>query len=104
MTTTKQVTMRLTDQDKANAQTIISTGMARDTTSAVQVALGACGEADYSRRRYEVSVVKALRDLLAAARDPKQFGLAARCVDADDALAEYEEAQLALDALSPQTR
>ena len=40
MTTTKQVTMRLTDQDKANAQTIISTGMARDTTSAVQVALG----------------------------------------------------------------
>ena len=40
MSVTKQVTMRLTDQDKANAQTIISTGMARDVTSAVQVALG----------------------------------------------------------------
>ena len=37
---TKPTTIRLSDQDKANAQTIISTGMARDTTSAVQVALG----------------------------------------------------------------
>ena len=36
----KPTTIRLSDQDKANAQTIISTGMARDTTSAVQVALG----------------------------------------------------------------
>ena len=37
---TKPTTIRLTDQDKANAQTIIETGMARDVTSAVQVALG----------------------------------------------------------------
>ena len=39
MTTTKQVTMRLTDQDKANARTIIETGLATTTTAAVQVAL-----------------------------------------------------------------
>jgi len=40
MTTTPPTTLRLTDQDKANARTIIATGMARDVTSAVQVALG----------------------------------------------------------------
>jgi hypothetical protein len=40
MTNTKPTTIRLSDQDKANAQTIIATGMARDTTSAVQLSLG----------------------------------------------------------------